>query len=164
MIAGAVGVGAALLGYHHLGGWPAEGAWKILWPTVEASLWALVIVGYSGVMRGWETSLFSRGLAWVGTLSYSIYLTHFLMVTLAVDHGILLTWPGRPYASSLLSGVCLILPATLAVSILTYRSIELPFLQMRRQYLGPPDDAVAQRAAGAGAPAKISPKKRRISA
>ncbi len=137
-LGGSAGMWAALVAFNHLGGWPAESPWKILWPTVEGALWALVIVGYLGVVRGREGSRISRGLAWVGTLSYSIYLTHFLMLTLAVNHGFLLLWPGRPHASALLTGAFLILPATLAVSWVTFRSIELPFLRMRRRYLGPP--------------------------
>jgi len=123
--------------FNRHGGWPAETAWKILWPTLEAALWALVIVAYLAALRG-RNGFFSRLFAGVGTVSYSMYLLHFIVITIALKHSLFFNLPGRPFLSSFLTGVTIILPVTICVSILTYLSIEKPFLALRRRYLIPP--------------------------
>lgn len=67
--------------------------------------------------RGLNGMLGSRPLVWVGEISYSLYLWHYSFFTLARWNLDLLRW----------SHAGLALLATLAVSYLSYRFIEIPF-------------------------------------
>ena len=77
--AATVAIVAALTIFHRLGGWPVESRWKILWPPIEGAVWASFIGGYLTVADRLP-GLVSRALAAVGTVSYSIYLLHFLVI------------------------------------------------------------------------------------
>ena len=133
--AAAVAVVAALAVFHRLGGWPVESPWKIVWPPVEGAVWAAFIGGYLTVADRLP-GLVSRALAAVGTISYSIYLLHFLVIEQLVGH----RWGWRPtgngYADALLTTACLVTPIVLAASTLTYLVVERPFLRLRGPYLG----------------------------
>jgi peptidoglycan/LPS O-acetylase OafA/YrhL len=130
----AVAVIAVLAIFHRLGGWPVESPWKIVWPFVEGAVWALFIGGYLTVADRLP-GLVSRALAAVGTVSYSIYLLHFLVIEQLVRH----RWGWQPSGNgrvdALLTTACLATPAILAASALTYYVVERPFLSLRGAYL-----------------------------
>lgn len=130
----AVAVVASLAIFNRLGGWPVESPWKIVWPPVEGAVWALFIGGYLTVADR-IPGLLSRALAAVGTVSYSIYLLHFLVIAQLVDH----RWGWRPtgngHVDALLTTACLATPIILAASALTYLVVERPFLRLRGPYL-----------------------------
>lgn len=134
----AVSVAAAamlLVCYNQLGGWPADKPWKLLWPTVEASMWACVI---ASVMR-LETGHITRVFAYVGAASYSLYMVHFGVLATLLSHGIFLRTGGGGVADALVSGAVIVLPLSLLLGLAGYTLIEKPFLRARPRYLYPPD-------------------------
>jgi peptidoglycan/LPS O-acetylase OafA/YrhL len=134
----AVAVVAALWIFHRLGGWPVESPWKIAWPPIEGAAWALFVGGYLTVADRLPGPV-SRALAAIGTISYSIYLVHFLVIGQLIAHG----WGWQPtgsgYVNALLTTACLATPIILAASTLTYLVVERPFLSLRGPYLGRPE-------------------------
>jgi len=113
-----------------LGGAPRQHAW-IVWPTVEAVLWASVIVAYLSLRPPLPPAL--RNLAALGGVwSFSLYLWHPLVIFLAVAAA-----PVGPQASALY--VLLHATATfglaMAFSWLSFTAIEEPFLRMRGRYV-----------------------------
>lgn len=137
-VVAAVGAGlaavAAIYGFHRLGGWPVEGSWKILWPLVEGAAWAAVIATYVGALDPWPRAV-SRALAAIGQISYSVYLFHFAIVLIVVERGLAWTPFGRAGRDALLTTWGLIIPVTAALAALSYHTVELPFLALRRSYL-----------------------------
>jgi peptidoglycan/LPS O-acetylase OafA/YrhL len=104
---------------------------------------------------GWVSRLFhSRPLKWLGTVSYSIYLTHFFVVLILpsvvkrlanVDLWTPMALPGGQWMmaygrndleGTLLYGVAL--AATLAFSAFTYRWVETPGREWTRRWLARP--------------------------
>lgn len=132
---------AAIFIYHRAGGWPLKAWWKVLWPTIEATVWAAVIVSVAGFRLGLTTRV-RRVLQAIGRTSYSIYLLHFAVVSIVVTQG----WFLRPFSGSggsdyfnaLVTALLVVIPMTLALSAVTYWAIERPFLDMRRRYHADP--------------------------
>ncbi|MCK6409356.1 MAG: acyltransferase [Thauera sp.] len=110
---------------------PKNPAW-IFWPTIEAVGWSLVVVAY----LGWRGdlprrlgALFERG----GEISFSLYLWHAVVIFL-VERLV-----GIPALSGVRTVDALLVflftaGLTYGVSQLSYRTIEQPFLRLRRQY------------------------------
>jgi peptidoglycan/LPS O-acetylase OafA/YrhL len=113
-----------------LGGWPVVSAWKVFWPTLEGVLWAAFVIGYIDCAND-ARGVWSRLLARIGEISYSIYLIHFLIITMMIRFALPMAFSGRVVVDALL---LLALPATLLVATLTYRFVELPFLRLRGRY------------------------------
>lgn len=127
------GVVIALAAFNRAGGWPVTADWKVLWPTLEGVLWAAFLVGYVNWANA-GSATWSRPLAWVGEISYSIYLVHFVIIHTMLESGFVLLPTGRPVVDAMLTTLLLVLPATLLVSALTYRFVEAPFLRLRGRY------------------------------
>ncbi|MDQ7909734.1 acyltransferase [Phytohabitans sp. ZYX-F-186] len=125
-----------LWAFNQAHGFHSNEAWRLAWVDVEGGVWALVILTYAATCRG--TSLPSRVVAKVGETSYSIYLLHFLVVSYLADNGYLieLRWLS-PIENALLTTAVIVVPVVLAISALTYQSVEQPFLRMRIKYLLP---------------------------
>jgi peptidoglycan/LPS O-acetylase OafA/YrhL len=123
----------ALARFNASGGWPVVAMWKVFWPTLEALLWAAFVVGYidcaNEARGGW-----SRLIATVGEISYSIYLIHFLVIVLMLKFGLSIQFSGRFVVDALVNTLLFALPATLLVASFTYRFVELPFLRLRGGY------------------------------
>jgi peptidoglycan/LPS O-acetylase OafA/YrhL len=133
---GSIGLLLALFVFNRLGGWIIVSPWKIIWPPIEGLLWGSIITGYLSLLHGTE-NVFSRLMASIGTISYSMYLTHYVIVTLVVNHSLFFALPYEPYLGPLLSALFIILPTTIMVSFLCYHVIEKPFLELRQSYLEP---------------------------
>lgn len=97
--------------------------------NIEAFAWGMLILGYLKININ-INSILDRVFAYLGGLSYSLYLLHLpvgaiLLGQLKIygieNHGVTTT-------------LFVILPVCIAVSSLTYYSIEKPFLAMRRKY------------------------------
>jgi peptidoglycan/LPS O-acetylase OafA/YrhL len=138
--AGGVLAGGALVAvvfvlwlFNAAGGWPVIAPWKILWPTLEGILWAAFVIGYVDCANA-ATGLWSRVLAKIGEISYSIYLVHFVVIWTLVKLALPFAPSGRYVVDALLETLLVALPITLAVSSLTYRFVELPFLRLRGRY------------------------------
>jgi peptidoglycan/LPS O-acetylase OafA/YrhL len=82
----------------------------------------------------------------VGEVSFSMYLLHVTVIA-AVNKLGPLSFGLGPAGAAFLNGLLLVLPGTIAVSWVTYRTIERPFLQMRVRYLGSRSQAPAPAAA-----------------
>lgn len=142
----------ALYAFNRAGSWLSDAPWKIAWPTVEGLLWAATLFGYVQLVAG-ASGLWSRLLCAVGTVSYSMYLTHFVVLTLLIKQ----QWfvrVGDSFTGAVLTTVLLLLPITLLVSAITYRLVERPFLRLRVRYYhsAAPLAHATKRSADAGAP------------
>jgi peptidoglycan/LPS O-acetylase OafA/YrhL len=135
LLAGAAlaAVVTALALFNAAGGWPATPAWKIAWPTLEALLWAAFVIGYVAVANNAQ-GLWSRAVARVGEISYSIYLVHFIVIWMLVRYDLPLAFTGRFAVDALLETGLVALPVTLAIATLTYTFVERPFLRLRGRY------------------------------
>jgi peptidoglycan/LPS O-acetylase OafA/YrhL len=140
LAAGVALVVAVLFGFHRLGGWPVESPWKIGWPLVEGVAWALFIGGYLATADRLPVTV-SRLLAGIGTISYSIYLLHYLVIYQLATRGWLWRATDHGYADALLNAAFVAAPVILAVSALTYAVVERPFLTRRGPYLERPPTA-----------------------
>ncbi len=129
----AAAVAGALVAFNAVGGWPVVADWKLAWPTLEGVLWTGFVLGYVTCADAWN-GVVPRLLARIGEISYSIYLIHFVVIWTLVRHGVAPAFTGRVLADALLLTLLVALPLTLAVSTLTYRCIELPFLRLRGRY------------------------------
>ncbi len=128
------GIFAALWALNGAGGWPVEATFRIGWGTLEAALWGAFVLGWVGSATRLPATL-SRVLAAIGTISYSMYLLHFIVIDAIAGSGLLLQPAGAsPAAAALLSTALLVLPVTLLLSALSYRLVERPFLRLRGVY------------------------------
>jgi len=128
----AVVIGALAM-FNAAGGWPATPAWKIAWPTLEALLWAAFVIGYVAAANSAD-GLWSRAVARIGEISYSIYLVHFIVIWMLVRYDLPLAFTGRFAVDALLETGLVALPVTLAIAGLTYAFVERPFLRLRGRY------------------------------
>jgi peptidoglycan/LPS O-acetylase OafA/YrhL len=122
--------------FHTSGGYPGVSPtiWFV-WPTVEAVGWALFSLSYMAAVD-WLPKLVSRVCAYVGELSFSIYLTHFIVIRFMCQQRWFVKFSADLTLSAMLNTLLFVVPTTLALSSLTYFLIERPFLKMRKAYLG----------------------------
>jgi peptidoglycan/LPS O-acetylase OafA/YrhL len=132
----AIAAGLILWQFNRLGGWPLIAFWKIAWPPIEGVMWACFIVTYMSLGR-----LLPHPISWLGSklgeISYSVYLIHFAVVAGIIRQGLYIRPTGNGYYDALVTTLLVALPITLAISLLTYRTVELPFLRMRPKYITP---------------------------
>lgn len=124
----------SMFGFHLAGGWPVEARFKILWPTYEGTMWAFFIVTYLKNADGIPIKL-SDWISRVGMISYSIYLIHFTVIYLFIQHNLFLTVSDNVKISALFNTLLFVLPVVVGVSGLSYRYIEKPFLDRRVKYV-----------------------------
>src|SRR4051794_14307498 len=131
-----------LFGFNRAGGTADQAAWKVLWPTIEGVLWAGFVIGY--MQLGQRLPVWaSRALASVGEVSFSMYLLHVTIIAAVMKLGPL-TFGLAPTGAAALNALVLVLPATVAVSWITFRLIERPFLKLRVRYLASSEPNVSQ--------------------
>lgn len=124
-----------LWSFNQVHGFVSDSPLKLAWSGAEGAVWALVVVAY--VANGPAAGAFSRALARLGEVSFSVYLTHFMVLTVIGEWG---WFPGGlpPVWAAFAVTLLVALPLTVAVSFVTYHAIELPFLRLRRPYVGTP--------------------------
>ncbi|MEU7280255.1 acyltransferase [Streptomyces sp. NPDC045431] len=156
----------ALWSYNQLHGYVSDSPLKLAWSGAEGAVWALVVVAYVAAAgeggkdgSGGGQGRVSRWLARLGEVSFSVYLTHFMVLTLLCEYA---WFPGvlPPVGEAFLLTLLVALPLTVAVSFVTYHAIELPFLRLRRPYV----EGVAGGAAGGASGATETPRPRQRSA
>lgn len=144
LVGSAAGLAIALTVFHQLGGYPVVAWYKILWPTIEGLLWAAFIYCYLNLFRTTQP-LLMRLLAWIGELSYSLYLTHLIVIAVLLRQQVLVQIPGSSIiGSALITTLAIVFPLAIALAMLTYHLIEKPFLELRRVYLQRPADRPAE--------------------
>lgn len=132
----AIAAVAMLWAFNQIHGFASAEPWRLLWLDLEGGVWALAILIYVSTCRA--TNFISRGVAKLGELSYSIYLLHFIILTIMIEHGWFIQLSQlTSTANAMLNVVALFVPAVLALSTITYNGVELPFLRMRVKYLSP---------------------------
>jgi peptidoglycan/LPS O-acetylase OafA/YrhL len=138
------------LGGYYFGGTTVRGSaiWIYL-PTLEGLFYATLTASYLNLpFRG--SAFFGRIAAWIGAISYSIYLNHAMVVqafyAVAGKAGVDLSTPARV----VIALSFFIFPILLACSALTYYVIELPFLRLREKYLDDPETPALAPAVGPG--------------
>jgi peptidoglycan/LPS O-acetylase OafA/YrhL len=128
---------AALWAFNQAHGYADPSWWRLVWMDVEGAGWALVILTYVTTAASLK-GLVSRAVARLGEVSYSVYLIHFLVVTVVVQRHLVLEVPGWGYVrDALLTTLVVVVPVVLAVSTITYRGIERPFMKLRVRYVHP---------------------------
>lgn len=134
-IAGAGLVLMLLFGFNQLGGGGANNYLWIFWPTLEATAWGVFVIGYLSIARHFN-HLVGKALMAVGTISYSIYMGHYLVLDYFLRHDWDSLWSlDDPIATAVLNTFVLMLPLVLLLATATYRCVERPFLLRRRRYM-----------------------------
>ena len=124
-----------LFGFNQLGGGGVNNHLWIFWPTLEAMAWAIFLIGYLSIARHFYR-LVGKALVAVGTISYSIYMGHYLVLDYFLRHD----WDSflrldNPLGTAVLNTLVLILPLVLLLAATTYFCVERPFLLRRRSYM-----------------------------
>ena len=134
----AAAVVAWLALFNQRGGWPVAGNLPVLWPTIDALVFSLLLLTYLPASK-WIPKALARPLQGAGTVSFSAYLLHYPVITLlARSDYVLHLKEGTWQDATLLSTSLIALPIVFALSSLTYFTIEKPFLDLRQIYLKPP--------------------------
>ena len=127
-------LGGLLYFFHFSGGLAAEHGWKVIWPTLEGGIWALFILTYAPV-SAYVGPYFSKRLAQLGTISFSLYLLHFTIIKMVIRTELFLGIDFfDPVFVALLTTLFVVLPITILLAFLTYNFIEKPFLELRKNY------------------------------
>jgi len=142
---------AVLLGLHafslKVGFSEINSPFWVVWPGIEAGLWAAFMWTYLLIRWPGPTAWRQRidtMLAALGAMSFSIYVMHNLVIGAYKARLPLLSFlellPGTwsPQAHAIATGFGVILPMVLLVSVFTYYLIERPFLALRSNYLRAP--------------------------
>ena len=124
-----------LFGFNQLGGGGANNYLWIFWPTLEAMAWAIFLIGYLSIARHFHR-LVGNALVALGTISYSIYMGHYLVLDFFLRHEWESLWRlGDPVATAALNTFVFMLPLVLLLAMITYFCVERPFLLRRRKYV-----------------------------
>jgi peptidoglycan/LPS O-acetylase OafA/YrhL len=144
--------------FNHLGGYPVQGKRWLIWPSVDGFVWAFFLITYLPVSHFVPRPI-SRVIGFMGECSFSVYLLHFLVLTILIVSRYVIRFPTDTISGALLNVTLVLLPITYGLSALTYLVIEKPFLDLRRSYLKelPVPAAEPQPAAGLAAAAPATP-------
>lgn len=117
--------------FNRLGGWPALSVWKVAWPILEGTLSSAFIMTYL-CLAPRLPAMVSEAMRRVGQLSYSLYLTHMIIIALVLEH-LLIGISTPPTVPVMVFAV--VLPGALLLATVTYFAVEKPFLGLRGHYL-----------------------------
>ena len=110
----------------------------VILPTITGIVMAVVVLGWVATVTS-ERALWSRLLARLGVISYSLYLTHFMVLQILVARVDLPRLGFSLWLDSLVWSVVVFVPLTIALSTLTYSVVEKPFLELRKRYVATPE-------------------------
>ncbi|WP_203753771.1 acyltransferase family protein [Actinoplanes cyaneus] len=128
-------LGAAVFAVHRYGGiWDMVGMTEPLARSSWLSAVVLALIVF-GLGMASQRRRVPRWLSWLGTVSYSVYLTHVLVLRLLGDHLVQARAAGIPARLGWAAGC---LGVTLVVSGLCHRLIELPFQALGRRFTDGP--------------------------
>jgi peptidoglycan/LPS O-acetylase OafA/YrhL len=106
-----------------------------VWPSIEAVMWAAIIVGYSNARFRIPESI-DVSLARLGQLSFSMYCMHYVVIPFTNSHFAKLG-VADSFSEVILQTALLTIPAIVLFSILTYGVIEKPFFTLKHKYANP---------------------------
>jgi peptidoglycan/LPS O-acetylase OafA/YrhL len=104
------------------------------WPTIEGLAWAAFAFCYLEA-ADWLPAVVSRALAYIGELSFSIYIIHDLVLVTLKRNEWLFVPSRNSLQAALIYTTVVAVPAVLVLSSLTYFTVEKPFLELRKKYL-----------------------------
>jgi len=119
-------------GFYNSPSYPSPHPIWIVMPTIEGVFFGSLIAYYDGSFALPNGGL-SAQIAKIGAYSYSIYLTHYFYVFWMGEVYFSLMQTSNFYIAALAGLACFLFAAALAS--VSYRYIELPFLQLRRRYV-----------------------------
>ncbi|MDA1372216.1 MAG: acyltransferase [Proteobacteria bacterium] len=134
-LVGLILVLTALFVFNQYGGNGSNNQKWAFWPTIEASCWAVFVLGYLSIARHFPAWL-GKGLVALGTVSYSIYLVHYVVLDFLMSRD----WDvfiriADPFGTAMLNTTLILMPLVVLVSTGTYWLIERPFLVRRKTYM-----------------------------
>jgi peptidoglycan/LPS O-acetylase OafA/YrhL len=118
-------------GFIGFDGYPSRSPWWIVIPTIEAILYAMIVVGYQAIRI---PRRLSTVLAKIGEWSYSIYLSHFHLIPLLYFFWDQIFGIPDGFVGRTVIAMLLVFPFVVLISAITYRTVELPFLKNRVDY------------------------------
>ena len=124
-------------GFYERPAYPSTSRIWVFWPTVVAIPWAVVVWSYC-LLTSHLTGRIARAIAYLGAISYSTYMFHF--ITLPLCSKLFDTYIGIRFAGAEIwnQGIILMLfhyPFTVGVSAISFELIEKAFLKQRTPYL-----------------------------
>jgi peptidoglycan/LPS O-acetylase OafA/YrhL len=125
--------------FHRFGGYHTgkldEKHWVwVVWPTLEALAWGSFVIPYASGTWDLPKPL-SRMLSWLGSLSFSLYVSHWIFVNPTPWHRWLPLLSTSYPTAAILSVLLFVLPVIVLFSWLLYTVIEKPFFELRKTYL-----------------------------
>ena len=97
--------------------------------------WAVFLIGYLSIARHFNR-LVGKALVALGTISYSIYMGHYLVLDFFLRHNWDSIWRlDDPIATAALNTLVFMLPLVFLLATTTYFCVERPFLLRRRSYM-----------------------------
>lgn len=110
------------------------------WPSIEAVMWATLIVSYSHARLSIPESI-DVSLARLGQLSFSMYCMHYIIIPFTNTHFIRIGQTPGGLADVLVQTAFLTVPAIVVFSMLTYGIIEKPFFTLKKKYAATSSEA-----------------------
>ncbi|WP_162896516.1 acyltransferase family protein [Cysteiniphilum halobium] len=108
------------------------------YPTIIGILCSFMIIFYVSSFASIQSSLFSKTIAFLGSLSFSVYLLHSFvkdaLVFINIEGWVSSYFNISLTTSAFLTCLLIYIPIIFIVSYLTYKTIEEPFLNMRVKY------------------------------
>ena len=121
-------------GFYDMPTYPSPNPIWIAMPIFEALMWGALVFLYLASKFELPTNL-GKVLSWCGTISFSIYFTHFFVIEVfavianKANINIVGAWQAG------LAILFVLLPVVIGLSSMTYLLIEKPFLGLRRNYI-----------------------------
>ena len=114
--------------------------------TITALGFGMLVLGAAGPTRAGTALFANRPMTWLGLISYSLYLWHYPLLSAAQALG----WLDGTLAPRWVIVAVAVVPIVLAVSALSYRFVEKPFLRSSRapRVAAPPARPAVAPAAG----------------
>ena len=110
----------------------------VVWPLLEGAMWGSFVWVYLHVRWPGPAALkgnIDTGLAALGTVSFSTYVFHNLVLAAYSNYAGILHFTGLERFDIILTGLLVVLPLVMLMSTITFYLIEKPFLTMRKAYL-----------------------------
>lgn len=126
-------------GFYNQPSYPSDAPIWIIWPTICGAIFGVFVCAYCLLtknMTGW----IARSVAYLGAISYSTYMLHFITYPVAQDIWNKYIWfefSTDRFTNGSLVVLLFQYPVILIVSALCYHFIEKPFLRHRVPYLSP---------------------------